>query len=246
MKSWKYQNEYFFGDKDRVINDIICYEYPNYFVRLLNRKKLRNSLKSNKKLERVPFLDGKQRQSSLEAWKDLIHESGQRVIRLQTMLASFNSFSVDELRSIPIEVMDKRKFTADIFEVERKKIPVKKIAGINRFENYNNWGEILVDFLDGRTTPALEVEKKLDKLVKLYTNDSPKAFLELINNPTTYTPVASYDSISDKYYITSDGSHRAFLAKVINLDLITADVSPIVTLKKGKEKYDYFKSKGLV
>ncbi|WP_317913253.1 hypothetical protein [Carnobacterium maltaromaticum] len=245
MKAWKYQNDYFFGDRDKVINDIICYEYPNYFLRLLNSKKLRYSLKGDMKLKRSPFLDGKQKQPSFESWESLILENEQRVIRIKRMLTSFNSLTVDELGAIPIEVMDKRKYTADIFDIERKEIPVKKISGINRFKNYNNWGEIFIDFFDGKTTATIEVEKKLDKLVKLYTNDS-EMFFELMKNPTTYTPVASYDAILDKYYITSDGSHRAFLAKLINMDSITVNLSPIITREEGDKKYEYLKNKGLV
>ncbi|MHC5217617.1 hypothetical protein ACYSNR_13745 [Enterococcus sp. LJL128] len=233
------------GDKSKVIDDIISYEYRNYIVRLLNKKRFKRNLENDIKLKRAPFLDGKQKQTSFKAWEALIIENEQRVIRLKQMLGDFNSLSVDELMTIPVEVMEVRKYTTDVFDVERKEIPVKRIVGINRFKGYNNWGDIFLDFLDGKTTPTLKVEEKLDKLVNLYINDS-EGFVKLLKNPATETPIASYDINSDKYYITSGGSHKAFLAKLINFDTITVDLSPIITVEQGVMKYNYYKSKGLV
>lgn len=62
-------------------------------------------------------------------------------------------------------------------------------------------------------------------------------------NPKTSIPSAVYDLESDKYYIDSDGSHRAFLAKLLNLDRMTVNVSKLLTVKEVEKELEEYHQK---
>lgn len=237
MKAWKYKEGYFYGNLEEVKRDIILFEYPNLISRMFNRKGLLKTLEETNLIKRVPFLDNKQKQGSINDWERQVQQSKDRVVHLNKILKDFSSLTLDELNRLPLELIDSTSNTSDINKEKREEIKVNKIVGIERFSKYNTWGEIFIDFLNGASNPSLKVEKKLDRLVSVYIED-PKEFNKIFINPIASDfPYASYDSALDKYYITSGGSHRAFLARMLNLDTIIANVSPVISIEQAKLMY---------
>ncbi|MBC2293013.1 hypothetical protein HCC36_07180 [Listeria booriae] len=128
-------------------------------------------------------------------------------------------------------------------EINRKKnvekIPVRNIAGIQRFEGFINWYEIYRKYTKvpagDRKDPYSMLGKvsidKLDKLLNVVCKKGISGFKDIIMNPEFNDfPYLIQNGQNKEYYVSSDGSHRVFVAKLIGLEYIYGKVDRYYSL----------------
>ncbi|MGX7419303.1 hypothetical protein ACWOFR_10950 [Carnobacterium gallinarum] len=108
-------------------------------------------------------------------------------------------------------------------EKEIEEIPLQKIVGIVRFGTYNTWYDVYKSYkkysknlyrnnysVDGKIR-VYKLDKLIDHVVK-----GEISFNKILSKPDYQDyPRFIYIVELDKYFVSDDGSHRTFLAKLI-------------------------------
>ncbi|MBC1914222.1 hypothetical protein HCA73_16335 [Listeria booriae] len=114
-----------------------------------------------------------------------------------------------------------------------EKIPVRNIAGIQRFEGFINWYEVYRKYTkvpagdrrDLYSMPGNVRIDRLDKLLNVVCKKGISGFEDIIMNPEFNDfPYLIQNGQKKEYYVSSDGSHRVFVAKLLGLEYIYGKV----------------------
>lgn len=226
MKAWKYKEIVIFGNSDKLIikNYILKTRTEfNFLSQVFEYFKLKHQFSRND-LERLPFLDGYEEKDN-EFLQCKISDEEKRVSRLKLILSRFDSLDEQKLKSLLMEFDEQAFLNSDYSNESWKEIEVKKIAGIMRFSCFDNWFEPFKILMDGRSSPEIK-SNKIDRLIKIFEKDE-KEFNTVFFDPKFKDIYVLYDSLNDKYFVTEDGSHRAFLAKILGMKTIMANVCEV-------------------
>lgn len=117
----------------------------------------------------------------------------------------------------------------NLFETDAKplsmQVPTNKIVGIGRFYRASNWLDVYNAYLGIGNNSINFSEEKFDCLIDLIGRRGLADFLRITNVENTVEPIlAVYNGQLDEYYVYGNGSHRTYLAKLLNIESITCDV----------------------
>lgn len=104
-------------------------------------------------------------------------------------------------------------------------VPTNKIVGIGRFYRATNWLDVYNAYLGIGDSQINYSDEKFSHLIELINDQGPAAFVRIANRENTSEPIlAVYNGQLDEYYVYGNGSHRTYLAKLLNIECITCQV----------------------
>lgn len=229
MKAWKICNYIIFGEtKKDLLKNYMEVKYLNVIRRMLNYPKEKKGFNETEIL-RLPALDNKNMETQQEL-QVLFQEEKNRMDQLNEFLSNFDVMSKKELAELHMESYSILEYCSNLDKEELKEIPVSKIVGIARFSCFETWDQPFEILLSGQMDANFK-SKKIDELIQYYFREQ-EGFFRLFNDPKTDHIYATYVEDEDIYYITSGGSHRSFLAKLLKLPTLKALVSPRIVNEK--------------
>ncbi|MGX7244728.1 hypothetical protein ACWOC1_07740 [Enterococcus quebecensis] len=226
MKAWNYKGVIIFGNSDKeIVKDYITKTNPTsnlFLVKVEYFKKKRDFFRDD--LQRLPFLDGCDKEEKDTLNLKVLDEK-KRLNRLNFIFSKFNPLTEEQLKSLLMDFDEQLYFHSDYSNEVWEEIEVEKISGIMRFRSFSNWYQPFKIVMEGRASAEIK-HGKIDRLIRTFEKDETE-FYNIYSNPRYKDMYVIYDSDKDKYFVTEDGSHRVFLAKILGMKTIMANVNRV-------------------